>query len=972
MRLKSNARALLACAAGAVFLAAPPLCQGQDAGLVGHWTFDDPANLGKDSVSTNHGTVIGGAYSFAASRVGAGALAVNGADGHIAVPASASLRFAADQSCTLSVWVKTASLTGGWRGILTKSRDLLPCYGIWLNDSSYFIAGGDNITGPQITEDWHHVAVVQDGANNTREMFVDGESAVAGIPNAPDGGGPVWIGGAAGVTEFFNGWIDDARIYNRALTADEIVRLFNTPTPSTQLPLALTLQPDDIIMAPGGKASFIALANSLDLTYQWYKGTTPVGASGPAVFANGGAEATLKTDALTIADSGATYSVVFTGPSGSVTSRGARVTVTNPVLSHGFLKRELYSNIAGASVADLTAASTFPGEPDVTGLVGLFEAPAGIGDAYGQRLTGFVTPTETANYIFYLAADDTAELYLGTDETEASKQLIASELQWNNWRAWIDPAKRNPDAPENRSSPILLEAGRQYYVEVLHKEDVGGDHLAVTAIKQGDPEPENESAPLGGAFIATMSVPTGQTLSITHQPTNVTTIEQSQVTFTVTASASRNATLAYQWQRDGTNLFKANQASYTTPPISVTDNGAKFRCVIYLPGNVLTNTVEAVVKVDTDRTPPALAGVLAPKAQDLELGNEVYVVFSEAIDAPSGTNSANYSITPAITINTITLSADKKTVVLSTSDLSLAKNYTLTVKDVIDLAMSHNRISPTTNTFQVSTLVAHYMFDTAATLGADSNGINSGTPVGGASFSAETRIGGGALRVDGVNGHIEVPASPLLHFDNSQSCTVSLWVKTAALTGGWRGIVGKSRDALPGYGVWLDSSSAFVAGTDNLFGPHITEGWHHVAVVQDGLNGTREMFVDGASAAVGVPNAPDGGGALWIGGAASVTEFFNGWIDDVRIYNAALTAEEVLALATAAMPEPRVSLTVSRGPGGLRIAWPSSATGFTLETTGQIGAASWQQASPAATLQGNEYIAVVPIEAQGRFYRLKK
>ena len=924
-----------------LFLALSLGASGQEAGLISHWTFDDPANLGKDSVSTNQGVVMGGAYSFASPRVGPGALAVNGTDGHIEVPDSPALRFSADQSFTVSAWAYIADLPGAWKSVVSKSRDAAPWYGLWISDANLWVAGGSaNIAGPDVSTGWHHLAEVQDGAAGTRDLFVDGVDVASGSASDANGAGALWIGGAVSVSEYFFGLIDDVRVYDRALTANEITQAFNAAVPSTTLPLAILTQPADQVASPGDKVRLLASVNAMGLTYQWYKGSSPVGLPGTSAFVNGVSEVAYVTDALTAADNGSAFSVVFSGPAGSVTSRVAQVTVTAAVFSPGFLKREVYSGLTGTGVTDLTGAPTYPASPDESGLVGLFEAPSDVADNYGQRLSGYITPSESASYVFFLAADDNAELWLSTDDTPAAKQLIAAEPQWNPARYWVGADRRNPDAPENRSAPIRMEAGKRYYVEALHKEGTGGDDLGVTAIKAGDPDPVNGSAPVGGAFIGVLAPPTGQSISITNQPLDVTTNELAQVTFTVGAAASGGAPLAYQWQKNGTNIFKAIETSYTTPPITVADNAAKFRCVIYLPGNVSTQTRDAVLKVDTDKTPPVLVGVFSPEIQGAAMGNEVYVTFDEPVDPASATNRANYSLGAANTINAITLLANRRGVVLNTSDLAAGKDYTLTVKDVTDLSVARNRMGSTDKTFQVSDLIAHYPFDDANNLGADANGVNPGTTVGGATFSPDSRIGAGALRVNGSNGHIEVADSPLLRFAIDQSYTVGVWIKTASIAGGWRGLVDKSRNISPFYGLWLSDGALYVAGGDNINGPAVTTGWHHMAVVQDGPNSTRNLYVDGVSVASGSAIAADGTGPLWIGGAAGVTEFFNGWIDDVRIYNRALSDSEVSALANVAFA-PTISL--SRGPGGLTIAF----TG-TLQSAGSVSG-SWTNVTGTAS-----------------------
>ena len=82
----------------------------------------------------------------------------------------------------------------------------------------------------------------------------------------------------------------------------------------------------------------------------------------------------------------------------------------------------------------------------------------------------------------------------------------------------------------------------------------------------------------------------------------------------------------------------------------------------------------------------------------------------------------------------------------------------------------------------------------------------------------------------------------------------------------------------------------------NVAGTRVTRGWHHVCITQD--KGERFLFVDGHLAAYGAGSvAADGAGALWIGGAPSVEEFFRGGINEVRIYRRALSAGEVSYLS---------------------------------------------------------------------------
>lgn len=76
------------------------------------------------------------------------------------------------------------------------------------------------------TSDWHHIALTYDGANYT--LYVDGEAHGTG---ASTGAGPnaypdVFYLGSEG-SQFVSAFIDDVAVFNRALTAKEIMSIYN-------------------------------------------------------------------------------------------------------------------------------------------------------------------------------------------------------------------------------------------------------------------------------------------------------------------------------------------------------------------------------------------------------------------------------------------------------------------------------------------------------------------------------------------------------------------------------------------------------------------------------------------------------------------------------------------------------------------------------------------------------------------------
>ncbi|RZK98927.1 MAG: T9SS type A sorting domain-containing protein, partial [Hymenobacter sp.] len=95
-----------------------------------------------------------------------------------------------------------------------------------------------------------------------------------------------------------------------------------------------------------------------------------------------------------------------------------------------------------------------------------------IGDYYGARIRGYLCPPTDGSYVFQIAGDDMCQLYLSTDDTEANKTLIASVSGWTNPGEWYKYSSQH-------SVAISLLAGHRYYVEVLHKENDGGDFVSV-------------------------------------------------------------------------------------------------------------------------------------------------------------------------------------------------------------------------------------------------------------------------------------------------------------------------------------------------------------------------------------------------------------------------------------------------------------------------------------------------------------
>ncbi len=137
---------------------------------------------------------------------------------------------------------------------------------------------------------------------------------------------------------------------------------------------------------------------------------------------------------------------------------------------HG-VQRQRWFDLGGASIGDLTSHLGYPDTPDKVDILPTLET-SGDGKDYGERLTGYLTPPQDGDYLFWIAADDSGELWLSSDEDPANAQLIAATTDWTGKRAW-------DKSPTQASAPIPLKAGRRYYIEARHKQADQKDNLSV-------------------------------------------------------------------------------------------------------------------------------------------------------------------------------------------------------------------------------------------------------------------------------------------------------------------------------------------------------------------------------------------------------------------------------------------------------------------------------------------------------------
>lgn len=216
-----------------------PVCAQSD-GLVGAWSFDEGAGTTSADLSANGNlATLQGAVWTPSGKHGS-ALSFDGISAKAVVADSATLDLT--EAMTLEAWVYPDVVPTTWATGVYKETDryyLEP--GTSQNApgaGGTFGSGNRNAIGgsPLPAMAWTHLACTYNGADV--RLYVNGAQAgsVSATGAITTSTSPLTMGGNTPYGEFFNGRIDDVRVYSRALSAAEIQTDMNTPVGAAPLP----------------------------------------------------------------------------------------------------------------------------------------------------------------------------------------------------------------------------------------------------------------------------------------------------------------------------------------------------------------------------------------------------------------------------------------------------------------------------------------------------------------------------------------------------------------------------------------------------------------------------------------------------------------------------------------------------------------------------------------------------------------
>jgi dUTPase len=296
----------------------------------------------------------------------------------------------------------------------------------------------------------------------------------------------------------------------------------------------------------------------------------------------------------------------------------------------------------------------------------------------------------------------------------------------------------------------------------------------------------------------------------------------------------------------------------------------------------------------------ATAGGANPAAQTFSISNTGGGTLSWSIAdnqtwitvAPvSGTGAA----TPSVTVTTAGLAAGTYTGTITVTATG-ASGSPKTVAVTLNVAAAG------------SGPVGAWGFDEASgvTTVTDASGRGNTGTITGATRTTAGRIGS-ALTFDGVNDWVTVPDAASLDLTNR--ATLEAWVYPTALGGIWRTAVLKEQPGQLVYALYANNDVSRPSGHLYTTGDLFTNGtaalplntWSHLAMTWDGT--TQRLFVGGNQVGSRTVSGtlPNSAGALRFGGNNVWSEWFAGRLDEIRVYDRALTQAEVQADMTRAI-----------------------------------------------------------------------
>jgi hypothetical protein len=851
-------------------------------GLVAWWKGE--SNL-MDVISGSSGFVTNGA-GYGPGKVGTG-MSFDGVYGRVCIPDSTALNFGSNQNFSVEAWIQAQPNPGNSNGItviVDKSDSLRPD---WILGWQFYLENGQLgfkvMHGPTAEQRYwttlapnlcdggfHHVAASLDRNSTTGgRLYVDGAPVMTFDPTLEPGDlsstGMLLIGNGSipEIHDYFKGIIDEVSLYNRPLTDAEVLSVYSAGASGKYLaPVApfISIQPADQSVKAGDTASFnVAAGGGMPLTYQWnINGANIAGAT----------NSSLTVTNVQLTDAG-DYTMVIRNDAGSITSSNAVLTVNTPTPTAvrapdgivGWWKGE-YNALDTVSHTEGGVGS---GANFTSGKVGIGFIFDGVS---GQALLPNVPMQE-----FGSNQNFSVEAWIQAQPNPANVSGIAMIADKTTpaydpgkpvgWQFYLQNGRlgfklmQKPAPEENHwiaSGPDLRDGKFHHVAAALDRNSINSGKLYI----DGNPVLTFDATQESGDLTA------GALLSIG-------------------GSGNLGNNYYYKGIIDEVSLY--GRALTDADVLSVYNAAGSGKVLAPVAPSISTQPADQELSVGDYAAFNVVAG-----------GSELlsYQWSLNGTNIAGATNSLLnlYDIQPG--------DAGNYAVVITNSAGSVtSSNAVLTV--IVPLLAPKGLVGWWRGESNVLDAVSF-------TSGYATNGVGYGPGEVGTGFS-----------LDGVNDQVIIPNAPVLNLGSNQNFSIEVWIQAQATPGNYAGvteILSKAStpdaNASVGWSLFLSQgnlgflmSQAPMSGFNSSIwaspGPNLQDGvFHHVGVTVDRTSSSGgKLYVDGALIMTFDPTQESGdlstAGPLYIGCHDNPTMNcnFKGIIDEVSLYNRALTTEEI-------------------------------------------------------------------------------
>ena len=381
-----------------------------------------------------------------------------------------------------------------------------------------------------------------------------------------------------------------------------------------------------------------------------------------------------------------------------------------------------------------------------------------------------------------------------------------------------------------------------------------------------------------------------------------------------------------------------------------------------------SNTATATTPAP-DTTPPSQPGTLSANtvsASEVDLSwgasTDNVGVTGYLIERCSGSGCTSFAQVASVGGTTTTY---KDTSVVASTSYS----YRVRATDAAGNLSPYSNTASATTPAPPSGLVAAYAFDEGSgTTVTDASGNGNNGTITNATWATSGKYGK-ALQFNGTNALVSIPDAASLHL--TTALTLEAWVDPTTVTSAWRDVVYKGNDnyylsatssnaSKPDGGLIAGGTYADAFGTSAL----PTNTWSFLTETYDGS--TLRLYVNGTqvSSTAHMGTITTSTNPLSIGGDSIYGQYFAGMIDNVRIYNVALSAAQIQSDEASAVsstpdttpPTQPGTLSANAVTGGeVDLSWGASTdnigvTGYLIERCSGSGCTNFTQiASVGAT-----------------------